>query len=133
MKKHVEKQIISGKRYKDIVSVKASTKKEKQILDLYKYNCIKCYGHYADIDTSLLPLDDNVNGYIWPDNVSTHGFDYDCGVRIPSNLEVINAVYSVKNPVRAAKWRKRHGVKVTKYTEGDEVWGYTVYHIPSFK
>lgn len=134
MNKHVEKQIISGKRYKDIVSVKASTKKETKILDLYKYNCIKCYGHYADIETSLLPLDDGVNGYIWPDNVSTHGFDYEFGgVRVPSNLEVLNAYYTVHNPIRAAKWRKRHGVKVKKFTEGDEVWGYTVYHIPFFK
>ena len=111
-----------------------STKKEQKILNDFKFNCIKHHELYSDIDTNLLPLNDSVNGYIWPDNVSAHGFDYEFGgIRIPSNLEVINAVYSVKNPVRSAKWRKRHGVKVTKYTEGDEVWGYTVYHIPSFK
>lgn len=111
-----------------------TTKKETNILNAFKYNCIKNHEYYADIDTSLLPLDDDVNGYIWPDSMFANGFDYDYSVRIPSNLEVINAVYSVKNPVRAAKWRKRHGVKVKKFTEGDEVWGgYTVYHIPFFK
>ena len=112
-----------------------STKKEQKILNDFKFNCIKHHKCYADIDTSLLPLDDSVNGYIWPDNMSANGFfDYDySGIRIPSNLEVINAVYSVKKPIRAAKWRKRHGVEVKKINEGDEVWGYTVYHIPSFK
>lgn len=134
MKKHVEKQIIGGKRYKDIMSIKASTKKETQVLNAFKFNCIKLYGHYMDIETMLLPVDDNVNGYIWPDHMSTHGFDYDFGgVRVPSNLEVLNAYYTVHNPIRAAKWRKRHGVTVKKFTEGDEVWGYTVYHIPFFK
>ena len=119
----------------DGVILIATTKKEQKILNDFKFNCIKYHKCYADIDTSLLPLDDDVNGYIWPDGMSANGFfDYDYnGIRIPSNLEVINAVYSVKNPIRAAKWRKRHGIKVTVFTEGDEVWGYTNYNIPSFK
>ena len=111
-----------------------TTKKEQEILNIFKFNCIEQHDHYAEIDTTRLPLNDSVNGYIWPDNVSTHGFDYEFGgIRVPSNLDVLNAYYAVHNPIRAAKWRKRHGVEVKKFNEGDEVWGYTVYHIPSFK
>ena len=76
------------------MSIKASTKKETQILNAFKFDCIKLYGHYMDIETMLLPVDDNVNGYIWPDNVYAHGFDYEFGgVRVPSNLSFKICIY----------------------------------------
>ena len=112
MKKHVEKQIINGKRYKDITSVKASTKKEEQVLALYKYNAIVSDQWNSWIDTSLLPDDDEVNLYLYPECVFRGGFDYNDQSSIPSDLAVLNAYYSVKNKIRAAKWRRRNGVTV---------------------
>ena len=111
-----------------------TTKKETKILNNFKYNCFNLeYG--AHVDSELLPFDNAVNSYIWPDFAyEDGGFDYDGALlRIPSNLDVLNAYYTVRNPIRAAKWRKRHGVKVTTYKDGDENWGYTIYHFPSFQ
>lgn len=133
MRKQVEKQIVGGKRYKDIVTIEASTKKEKQILKLYKYDAIVSGRWTSWIDTSMLPDDDKVNMYLYPDCVFHGCFDYSDQSSIPDNLTVLNAYYTVRNPLRAAKWRKRNGVKVTRYTEGNEIWGYTHYNTPSFK
>lgn len=135
MYKHVKKQVIGGKRYKDLVTVEASTKKEEKILKTYKYDCIDDHnGCYNDIDTDLLPKDDAINGYLWPENYTAYGFDYDLsGLRIPSNLDVINAVYTVKNPIRAAKWRRRHGFIVKDEVYGDSMWGFNIYHIIQVK
>ena len=112
MRKHIEKQIIGGKRYKDITVVKASTKKEEQILALYKYNAIVSDQWNSWIDTSLLPDDDEVNLYLYPECVFRGGFDYNDQSSIPSDLAVLNAYYSVKNKIRAAKWRRRNGVTI---------------------
>ena len=111
-----------------------TTKKEEMILSSFKYDCIikKPYGN--ELEPMLLPDEDDVNGYLWPDNMLKHGFDYEFGgLAIPSNLAVLNAYYTVKSPIKAAKWRKRHGVVVANETYGNETWGYITYHIPSFK
>ena len=111
-----------------------TTKKEERILNNFKYSCLN-YEYGANVDSDLLPLDDKVNGYIWPDFAyESGGFDYDGALlRIPANLEVINAYYTMHDPIRAAKWRRRHGVVVTDVIYGDETWGYEIYHEVKFK
>ena len=132
MKKHVEKQIISGKRYKDVISVKASTKKEQKILDLYKYNAITSDKWNSWIDTSMLPDDDATNLYLYPECVFRGGFDYNDQSSIPDNVTVFNAYKTVKDPVRAAKWRHRNNIVVRDIPL--EVWGGKVVdHVVFFK
>ena len=109
MKKHGEKQTIKENRYKNITSVKKKKKKEEQVLALYKYNAIVSDQWNSWIDTSLLPDDDEVNLYLYPECVFRGGFDYNDQSSIPSDLAVLNAYYSVKNKIRAAKWRRRNG------------------------
>ena len=124
MRKQVEKQIIGGKRYKDIITVEASTKKEEQILALYKYNAIVSDQWNSWIDTSMLPDDDATNLYLYPECVFRGGFDYDDQSSIPSNLAVLNAYKTVKNPIRAAKWRRRNNITVKDLPF--EGWGNTL-------
>ena len=132
MKKHVEKQIINGKRYKDITSVKASTKKEEQVLALYKYNAIVSDKWNSWIDTSMLPYDDEVNLYLYPECVFRGGFDYNDQSSIPDNVTVFNAYKTVKDPVRAAKWRRRNNIVVRDIPLED--WGGKVVdHVVFFK
>lgn len=132
MKKCVEKQIVGGKRYKDIVTIEASTKKEKQILDLYKYDAIVSDQWNSWIDTSMLPDDDATNLYLYPECVFRGGFDYDDQSSIPDNVTVLNAYKTVKNPIRAAKWRSRNNIVVRDIPL--EVWGGKVVdHVVFFK
>ena len=132
MRKHIEKQIIGGKRYKDITVVKASTKKEEQIIALYKYNAITSDKWNSWIDTSLLPDDDEVNLYLYPECVFRGGFDYNDQSSIPDNVTVFNAYKTVKDPVRAAKWRRRNNIVVRDIPLED--WGGKVVdHVVFFK
>ena len=132
MRKHIEKQIIGGKRYKDITVVKSSTKKEEQILALYKYNAIVSDQWNSWIDTSMLPDDDATNLYLYPECVFRGGFDYSDNSSIPDNITVLNAYKTVKNPVRAAKWRRRNNIAVRE--QPFEVWGNTLMeHVVYFK
>lgn len=132
MKKYVEKQIIGGKRYKDITYVKASTKKEEQVLALYKYNAITSDKWNSWIDTSMLPDDDATNLYLYPECVFRGGFDYNDQSSIPDNVTVLNAYKTVKDPVRAAKWRRRNNIVVRDIPLED--WGGKVVdHVVFFK
>ena len=132
MKQHVGKQIVGGKQYKNIVTVKASTKKEKQILDLYKYNAITSDKWNSWIDTSMLPNDDATNLYLYPECVFRGGFDYNDQSSIPDNVTVFNAYKTVKDPVRAAKWRRRNNIVVRDVPLED--WGGKVVdHVVFFK
>ena len=132
MKKHVEKQIVGGKQYKNIVTVKDSTKREKEILDLYKYNAITSDKWNSWIDTSMLPDDDATNLYLYPECVFRGGFDYNDQSSIPDNVTVFNAYYTVRNPIRAAKWRRRNNIVVRDIPLED--WGGKVVdHVVFFK
>lgn len=132
MKKHVEKQIVGGKQYKNIVTVEGSTKKEKRILEMYKYDAIVSDQWNSWIDTSMLPDDDEVNLYLYPECVFRGGFDYNDQSSIPSDLAVLNAYYSVKNNIRAAKWRRRNNIVVRDIPLED--WGGKVVdHVVFFK
>lgn len=132
MKKNVEKQIVGGKRYKDIVTIEASTKKEKRILEMYKYDAIVSDQWNSWIDTSMLPDDDATNLYLYPECVFRGGFDYDDQSSIPDNVTVLNAYKTVKDPVRAAKWRRRNNIVVRDVPLED--WGGKVVdHVVFFK